>query len=85
MGFCSRNHYRFSIIDEILEHAVFISEERLAIELTDPKDQVFYEVMMEKRKESDACLITGNIKHFPRKPFVVSPREMLDIIIKDSE
>lgn len=28
----------------------------------------------------DAYLITGNIKHFPIKPFVVTPKEMLEII-----
>lgn len=43
----------------------------------DPKDIVFYEVKMSKE---DAYLVTGNIKHFPKKPFVVTPREMLEII-----
>ena len=43
----------------------------------DPKDIVFYEVKISKE---DAYLVTGNIKHFPKKPFVVTPREMLDII-----
>ena len=35
---------------------------------------------MEKRKETDAYLVTGNLKHFPKEPFIVTPREMLDII-----
>ena len=43
----------------------------------DPKDIVFYEVKISKE---EAYLVTGNIKHFPKKPFVVTPREMLDII-----
>ena len=43
----------------------------------DPKDIVFYEAKISKE---DAYLVTGNIKHFPKKPFVVTPREMLDII-----
>ncbi len=47
----------------------------------DPKDAVFYEVVMEKRKSNDAYLVTGNIKHFPEKHFVVTPREMFDIIL----
>ena len=29
----------------------------------------------------DAYLVTGNIKHFPTKPFIVTPRQMLDIIL----
>lgn len=28
----------------------------------------------------DSFLVTGNIKHFPKKPFVVTPAEMLQII-----
>lgn len=72
------------IVDEILEHAVFVSEERLEIDFPDSADRVFYEVTMEKRKDGSAYLITGNIKHFPSELFVVTPREMLDIILEDS-
>lgn len=43
----------------------------------DPKDIVFYEVAMSKE---DAYLVTGNIKHFPQKPIVVTPAEMLEIL-----
>lgn len=45
--------------------------------LPDPKDVVFYEVKMSKE---DAYLVTGNMKHFPKKPFVVTPCEMVDIL-----
>lgn len=47
--------------------------------LPDPKDLVFYEVAMTKQDE-DAYLVTGNTKHFPVKPFVVTPGEMLNIL-----
>ena len=43
----------------------------------DPKDVVFYEVTLRK---DDAYLVTGNIKHFPKKPFVVTPAEMVEIL-----
>ena len=43
----------------------------------DPKDIVFYEVAMSK---DDAYLVTGNKKHFPQKPIVVTPAEMMDIL-----
>ena len=46
-------------------------------DLPDPKDIVFYEVAL---SVEDSYLVTGNIKHFPKKPFVVSPAEMLQII-----
>lgn len=42
-----------------------------------PKDIVFYEVAMSKE---DAFLVTGNIKHFPTKPFVVTPSQMMAIL-----
>jgi len=46
----------------------------------DLDDVVFYVVVMEKCKDGDAYLITGNQKHFPKEPFIVTPKEMLDII-----
>lgn len=60
-----------------------INAETLDIVLPDSKDRVFYEVVIEKRKTDNAYLVTGNIKHFPTKTFVVTPREMLDIIFSD--
>jgi len=46
----------------------------------DAKDMVFYEVAISK---DDAYLVTGNIKHFPKKPIVVTPAEMLEILMMD--
>ena len=43
----------------------------------DPKDVVFYEVALSK---DDAYLVTGNTKHFPKKPIVVTPAEMMKIL-----
>ena len=48
--------------------------------LPDPKDVVFYVVTMDARKEDDAYLVTGSAKHFPLKPFVVTPRDILTIL-----
>ena len=31
--------------------------------------------------KEDAYLVTGNIKHFPTEPFIVTPRQMIDIIV----
>lgn len=46
----------------------------------DPKDVVFYEVALSKK---DAYLVTGNTKHFPKKPIVVTPAEMLEILQRE--
>ena len=47
------------------------------IEFPDPKDIVFYEVAL---SIEDSYLVTGNIRHFPVKPFVVTPAEMVRIL-----
>lgn len=72
-----------NVVSEIEHLGIFVDAEELSIELLDPKDKVFYEVVMEERKDEDAYLVTGNIKHFPLKPFVVTPRQMIDIILND--
>lgn len=42
----------------------------------DEKDYVFYEVAMARE---DTYLVTGNLKHFPQSPIVVSPKEFLKL------
>ncbi|MBO4791794.1 MAG: putative toxin-antitoxin system toxin component, PIN family [Clostridia bacterium] len=70
------------ILNEMSDRGICVDAERLTVDLPDPKDIVFYEVVMEERKEEDAYLVTGNIRHFPNKPFIVTPREMIDIILE---
>ncbi len=77
-------HLTAEIINDLIQTLEYCGEyikpERLDINLPDPKDVIFYEVVMEKRKENTAYLVTGNIKHFPEEFFIVTPREMLEII-----
>ena len=73
------------IMSTFHNRAIYVDTEHLDVELPDPKDLVFYEVVMEERKEEDAYLVTGNIRHFPNRPFIVTPREMLDIILRDQD
>lgn len=47
--------------------------------LPDIKDLPFYEVVMEKQ-EDGAYLVTGNMKHFPDRSFIVTAKEFLNII-----
>lgn len=56
-----------------------VKSDRISCEeqLPDPKDIVFYEVAL---SVEDSYLVTGNTKHFPKKPFVVTPAELLQII-----
>lgn len=68
------------IIDGLVKRGVYIDAEDTGVCLPDPKDAVFYEIVMEKRKHDEAFLVTGNIKHFPEEPYIVTPREMLTIL-----
>ncbi len=43
----------------------------------DEDDRVFYEVALSKE---EGYVVTGNTKHFPKTPIVVTPAEMLQII-----
>lgn len=74
-----------NIVNGINRLGIYIDSEELDIIFPDPKDKVFYEIVMEERKSEEAYLVTGNIKHFPAKPYVVTPRQMMDIIIRNIE
>ena len=69
-----------TVLSGIREYGAKVDAGQINFEVRDPDDVIFYAVVMEKRKDADAYLVTGNIKDFPQEPFVVTPREMLDII-----
>ena len=68
-------------VEEVLQRIkdIGISSQRILSKnyFPDPKDVVFYEVALSKE---DSFLVTGNIKHFPKVDFVVTPAEMMAII-----
>lgn len=64
----------------ITKDAVFVDAASVEEILPDPKDIVFYEVVMEGKKSEETYLVTGNLKHFPKRSFIVDPREMLEIM-----
>ncbi len=49
-------------------------------DMPDEDDRVFYEVAL---SEEDSFLVTGNLKHFPRTPKVVTAAQMMEIIEQD--
>lgn len=52
--------------------------------MRDEKDRIFYEVTLAMHKTHNIRLVTGNTKHFPKKTFVVTPAQMLELV-EDSE
>ena len=67
------------MIQSIQSNGIIVERLDTGENLPDPKDLVFYEVCMAKRKEN-SMLVTGNMKHFPVKPFIITPNDLLDII-----
>ena len=67
------------LLSAIEKYGILVNPAPSGMILPDMKDLPFYEVVLEKC-DDDAYLVTGNIKHFPKEPFVVTPRELLDIL-----
>ena len=67
-----------TIIDFMREYGIESNRIPYDAEMPDEDDRVFYEVALSKE---DAYLITGNLKHFPTTPIVVTPAEMLEIVL----
>lgn len=70
------------LLNTIIESGV--QSERIKTDLffPDKKDIVFYEVAL---SVNGTYLITGNTKHFPTTPIVVTPAEMLRIIESEQQ
>ena len=70
------------LLNTIIESGV--QSERIKTDLffPDKKDIVFYEVAI---SVNGTYLITGNTKHFPTTPIVVTPAEMLRIIESEQQ
>lgn len=65
-----------STIQDITEKAISITPTPSDTKLPDPKDQPFYDLVTTK-SAGTPTLITGNLKHFPKAHFVMSPRQYL--------
>ena len=63
----------------VVEYGIKTDPEHIDIVLPDIKYKPFYEVVMDTR-DNGSYLVTGNIKHFPIEPFVVTARQMLNIM-----
>ena len=50
-------------------------------DFSDTDDKIFFEVALSHLQDEDnTYLVTGNLKHFPIKPFIISPKQMIEII-----
>ena len=61
-------------IEGISKLGVLIEPTASTMPMPDETDRIFYDTA----KVSGSILITGNIKHFPAEPFIMTPAEFLD-------
>lgn len=71
-------------IGQIKSKSIFLEREQTLEDFVDKDDAVFFEIVMSARNTMDAYLITGNMKHYPIRSYVVTPAQMLEIIEKES-
>ena len=71
---------RETLFAYIRKNGVFATRTTFDNLFIDEDDRVFYEVML---SEDESFLVTGNLKHFPITPRVVTPAQMLEILEKE--
>jgi len=75
----NRSKFNFSadnlekLLTKIKEYGEIVSTDKSDIPFLDESDRIFYDVA----RASGAILITGNIKHYPAEPFIMTPAEFL--------
>ena len=77
-----RSKFNFShevlarLFDGIAENGHLIAPAPSTFAMPDESDRIFYDTA----KASGSYLITGNTKHYPTEPFVVTPAEFIDLL-----
>ena len=71
------------ILSAIKKFGICVQPSASGMILPDMKDLPFYEVVSDTQ-DKHSRLVTGNLKHFPEEPFIVTARQMLDILDSDN-
>ena len=78
---------KFDFSDERIQAVIDVVRTGLRLDPTesgetflDADDRVFYEVALSKE---GAFMVTGNLRHFPKTPIVVTPAEMIKIVVEN--
>ena len=71
-----------ALISLIVEYGIETSGKAFLEEMPDEDDRVFYEVAL---SNEDSFLVTGNLKHYPQTPQVITPADFVKVIAEASE
>lgn len=66
-----------NLIEFIKKIGIDIQRTQFPESMDDESDRVFFEIVL---TVEESFLVTGNLKHYPKKPQVVSPAEFLQIV-----
>ena len=66
-----------ALISYIVEHGIEASRINYAESMPDEDDRVFYEVTL---SIEDSFLVTGNLKHYPTSPQIITPADFIKLI-----
>ena len=65
-----------ALISFIIEYGIEASRGNFEESMPDEDDRVFYEVSL---SQENSFLVTGNLKHYPASPRVITPAQFLEI------
>lgn len=68
-----------SLVTFLKQHSIMAKTWDTGMELTDKSDLPFFEAYIAEQSP-ETFLVTGNIKHYPEWPYIVTPREILDFL-----
>ena len=63
------------LLNRILQIGIVVVPKPTEIQFSDQGDKKFYEVAI----CTGAYLVTGNMKHFPNEPYILSPSNFLEV------
>ena len=66
-----------ALISFIIENGLETSKADFDEPMPDEDDRVFYEVSLSL---DDSFLVTGNLKHYPVSPHVITPAQFLELL-----
>ena len=66
-----------ALISYIVVHGAETSRVNFDEPMPDEDDRVFYEITLSKE---ESFLVTGNLKHYPTSPRVITPAEFINLV-----
>ena len=84
----NRRKFKFSrekidfLLNSIFYFGIFFEPVLYDFALPDVNDLPFY-LVAAQNQDKNSFLVTGNLKHFPAEPFIVTPRQLIDILKKE--